>query len=1789
MGVCVRRCGRDWSIECCGSTGRWGLARATSRAGRRRVRRVRRGRAWTRPTRGASFATEGGVFGMSREAHGGGGDDAGGGGAAQTVEDVVRVRLQEHLGGDLVFARASSREREPYWPGVVLEPRDAPPAVRKEIIADAVCVMFFGPSAARGRERDFCWATETRVVPYEENKRVMEAQHVAKRMRPTAFRVACEEAEELYNENGGARLGTGAFGFGDEDDAELPRSSSTPSVSAFGLPCSVPQQLRVVPKCSSCGVSTDEVLAHGAKGRCALCQKLHKEGQFCPVCDRVWHWSTGDPMVGCDRCDMWIHRECDSLAAEVLDKEEENGEECAYSCPSCRSKSDAQRAIERREALEAEHAAKVREELKERRRLEKLLSKKRVGRPSKAMKEAALTLKRSPIIKSPHAASKKQNTIPKRPKSSWQLFAADFFQNYKEKHGEDNIDFAEVYRLQGAAWREIEASERSRYEELATAEAERFREMILDMNARGELDDQSLKRYDKILNPEAYEEAIKIKREHNARDSKASRHTKAGLMSRLPDGSAIPERLEVICNGVLATYLTQLNQVLCMCSDCAGQDRHMSPTEFEKHCGMAQAKKWKTSLRMIEPAKMPIGRFLDGAQIKVSSSDQQKNSPKELDYEIVQVSWSVDRCAVCDDERDFDFDQLITCEACAVTVHQSCYGVPDIPDDTVGWLCRSCEHTGGAVSETPLCCLCPVAGGALKPTTIPSLWAHSACCQWIPETTVLDIERMEPIDNIANIQKERWSLLCTVCKQRMGAKIQCCHPGCYLAYHPLCARATGLYMDANDDGDDDESPLQLLSYCHRHCRVDTERALIYSGAEGLKIGEEGRLVQCGANKQRKQKAAKVASFVVDVPVQENPANAAVNEEESELSSDSEYDPMMCAKFRPYVRQGHPRTEADVKDENDDAEPGSAAKPVRIRKRVLHANVENDDDVDNGVGDDDDADDDDADDDDEVDDDVEEPLAEVPNEAAEEEDGTEEEGENVDETESDAMSTDEDTADGAFPSNMKRINEDAFELPMSKKAKVDAPSESTFPGKPISVNMDNAKKPVNDYIPLPGGLPVPEDNIPRPEVPEMRVRCKTFKGIFRPADTYIRCLCGKCKRDAKEANSDAPALWQGHRWEAHCGMKHAKKWKISIKVVPPGDEEKDELDLKNFGEWLDENNIVVVAGSSKRRPRPLLPGMPVRRKYTKNSRGANALIGLGLGTFESDRTEDKMDEESKAGALVGRSVRVNIGSVIIPKWMSGSIVDYNVSRTGCRHKVLFEDGNDQMFTFTRDGANLQFTDGDAPDLSFLPEPEKMSAQEIFQHKVKKAISQAQFPSAKRPSSAVDRAKITELGRPKKPREKEAWVQCENPSCGKWRRVPHSFAEQFSADDADMWTCEKNPQQGFAVCSVPQEFEDDEIDRRIALGDDAPFMDGSDDDDDGDEDTIRVYVPDDLPACVSVICQAVLGVFHLQTRKVECLCSDCTSSEEGSVFHQITDYGAHCGVSTKKWRENVRVILKDGNVMQLGKWLAIWGCEIRREKYVDTSDKSLIHSHKLSRKQLEEIQRNVYKRLGLSKIDKNATVSGPPPKTGKRQYVELTPYVVRGTRGCFKRELIPSKKYTPEEFVAIQTERKNRGGDAPVVEQQGMPMREKLEQMTATYSERLTFAKSNIHGWGLVAKAPMKAGSIVTQFKGETCRSTVADLREARYEEAGVDCYLLKQDDDTVVDCTFQGNFARFTNHSCNPNMYSKIVKVDQDNHIIFFARNDIKAGEELTYNYRFESEDGKVPCYCGAHNCRGYLC
>lgn len=95
---------------------------------------------------------------------------------------------------------------------------------------------------------------------------------------------------------------------------------------------------------------------------------------------------------------------------------------------------------------------------------------------------------------------------------------------------------------------------------------------------------------------------------------------------------------------------------------------------------------------------------------------------------------------MCDSDIDYDCDQLVSCDGCGITVHQSCYGIPELPGIDDMWLCRACELKEPGKPE-PQCCVCPVAGGALKPTTMEGLWCHAACMQWIPEVTCIDPSR----------------------------------------------------------------------------------------------------------------------------------------------------------------------------------------------------------------------------------------------------------------------------------------------------------------------------------------------------------------------------------------------------------------------------------------------------------------------------------------------------------------------------------------------------------------------------------------------------------------------------------------------------------------------------------------------------------------------------------------------------------------------------------------------------------------------------------------------------------------------------------------------------------------------------------------------------------------------------------------------------------------------------------------------------------------------------------------
>ncbi|KAF4003606.1 COMPASS (Complex proteins associated with Set1p) component N family protein [Saccharomyces cerevisiae] len=138
----------------------------------------------------------------------------------------------------------------------------------------------------------------------------------------------------------------------------------------------------------------------------------------------------------------------------------------------------------------------------------------------------------------------------------------------------------------------------------------------------------------------------------------------------------------------------------------------------------------------------------------------------------------------------------------------------------------------------------------------------------------------------------------------------------------------------------------------------------------------------------------------------------------------------------------------------------------------------------------------------------------------------------------------------------------------------------------------------------------------------------------------------------------------------------------------------------------------------------------------------------------------------------------------------------------------------------------------------------------------------------------------------------------------------------------------------------------------------------------------------------------------------------------------------------------------------------------------------------------------------------------------------------------------------------------------------------------------FARSAIHNWGLYALDSIAAKEMIIEYVGERIRQPVAEMREKRYLKNGIgSSYLFRVDENTVIDATKKGGIARFINHCCDPNCTAKIIKVGGRRRIVIYALRDIAASEELTYDYKFEREkddEERLPCLCGAPNCKGFL-
>jgi len=137
------------------------------------------------------------------------------------------------------------------------------------------------------------------------------------------------------------------------------------------------------------------------------------------------------------------------------------------------------------------------------------------------------------------------------------------------------------------------------------------------------------------------------------------------------------------------------------------------------------------------------------------------------------------------------------------------------------------------------------------------------------------------------------------------------------------------------------------------------------------------------------------------------------------------------------------------------------------------------------------------------------------------------------------------------------------------------------------------------------------------------------------------------------------------------------------------------------------------------------------------------------------------------------------------------------------------------------------------------------------------------------------------------------------------------------------------------------------------------------------------------------------------------------------------------------------------------------------------------------------------------------------------------------------------------------------------------------MPASYlSPKTRVGKSAIQGRGLFARRPIRKGEIVAIKGGH-----VYDARTLAKVKRRIAVSYIQIADRFFIGALTAAEVARnkiFINHSCAPNLGIR-------GQIMYVARRDIVAGEELTYDWAMEEHGhARALCRCGAPRCRRVL-
>lgn len=133
---------------------------------------------------------------------------------------------------------------------------------------------------------------------------------------------------------------------------------------------------------------------------------------------------------------------------------------------------------------------------------------------------------------------------------------------------------------------------------------------------------------------------------------------------------------------------------------------------------------------------------------------------------------------------------------------------------------------------------------------------------------------------------------------------------------------------------------------------------------------------------------------------------------------------------------------------------------------------------------------------------------------------------------------------------------------------------------------------------------------------------------------------------------------------------------------------------------------------------------------------------------------------------------------------------------------------------------------------------------------------------------------------------------------------------------------------------------------------------------------------------------------------------------------------------------------------------------------------------------------------------------------------------------------------------------------------------MSQRQTTYPKLVVRRSRAGAGLGLFAEEPIQRDDFIIEYTGELITSDEADERDSKY--------LFDINSKWVIDGKPRINLAGYINHSCKPNCETEVD--ERKKRIYIYAKRNIKAGEELAYDYGKSYFDDYIKpygCRCNA--------